>query len=61
MKELPKAYDPKENEEKIYQQWEKSGFFNPDNLPVKKNAETYTIVIPPPNVTGELHMGSCFK
>jgi len=57
MKELPKTYDPKENEEKIYQQWEKSGFFNPDNLKVKKNAKTYTIVIPPPNVTGELHMG----
>ena len=57
MKELSKAYEPKENEEKIYQQWEESGFFNPDNLDVKKDAKTYTIVIPPPNVTGELHMG----
>ena len=57
MKELSKAYEPKENEEKIYQQWEESGFFNPDNLNVKKDAKTYTIVIPPPNVTGELHMG----
>ena len=57
MKELPKAYNPKENEEKIYQQWEKSGFFNPDKLKVKKTAKNYSIVIPPPNITGELHMG----
>ena len=57
MEELPKTYDSKENEEKIYRQWEKSGFFNPDKLDVEKNAKTYTIVIPPPNITGELHMG----
>jgi len=54
--ELPKQYDPKQTEEKIYALWEKSGFFNPDNLP-KENKKPYTIVIPPPNVTGELHMG----
>ena len=52
--EMPKAYNPKETESKIYQLWEKSGFFNPDKLKSKK---TYSIVIPPPNVTGELHMG----
>jgi valyl-tRNA synthetase len=57
MKELPKAYNPKENEDKIYRLWEKSGFFNPDKLKVKKTAKTYAIVIPPPNITGELHMG----
>src|SRR4030043_1065048 len=50
------AYDPKNVEEKIYQLWEKSGFFNPDNLPTKSR-KTYTIVVPPPNVTGTLHMG----
>ena len=53
-KELPSAYDPKKTEEKIYEMWEKSGYFNPDNLPA---AKSYTIVVPPPNVTGSLHMG----
>lgn len=52
--DLPKAYNSKETEDKIYQLWEDSGFFNPDNLKGKKS---YSIVIPPPNVTGELHMG----
>ena len=54
--DLPKAYNPKEVEYKIYQLWEKSGFFNPDKLP-KRHKKPYTIVIPPPNVTGELHIG----
>ena len=54
--ELPKAYDPKETENKIYQLWEKSGFFNPDKFPGRRK-KTYTIVMPPPNITGELHMG----
>mgnify|MGYP001606300921 FL=1 len=54
--ELPKAYDPKKTEDKIYNLWLKSGFFNPDKLP-KRHKKPYTIVIPPPNVTGELHMG----
>ena len=50
------AYEPKQVEDKIYQLWEKSGFFNPDKLP-KRHKKPYTIVIPPPNVTGELHIG----
>ena len=59
--ELPKTYDSKKAEDKIYELWEKSGFFNPDNC-VKagvatKNAEVFSIVLPPPNVTGTLHMG----
>jgi len=54
--ELPKNYNPKEVEPRIYQLWEDSGFFNPDNLPARKK-ESFCIVIPPPNVTGELHMG----
>ena len=54
--ELSKTYDPKEVENKIYQLWLRSGFFNPDKLP-KKHKKPYTIVIPPPNVTGELHIG----
>jgi len=51
-----KAYNPKDVEDKIYRLWLKSGFFNPDKLP-KTHKKPYTIVIPPPNVTGELHMG----
>ncbi len=53
---LPKAYNPKIVEDKIYKLWLRSGFFNPDKLP-KTHKKPYTIVIPPPNITGELHMG----
>lgn len=56
-----KPYSPAESEGRIYELWEKSGFFNPDNLPPYKGAERtepYTIMLPPPNVTGTLHMGS---
>src|ERR1035437_1432271 len=58
-----KPYNPVETEERIYELWEKSGFFNPDNLPADKpnsgkNGEPFSIVLPPPNVTGVLHMGS---
>jgi len=54
--ELPKIYNPKKVENKIYKLWEKSSFFNPDKLPGKRK-KTYTIVIPPPNITGSLHIG----
>ncbi len=54
--ELPKAYNPKIVEDKIYKLWEKSGFFNPDKT-LNKKKESFCIVIPPPNVTGELHIG----
>ena len=61
MKELAKAYEPQKTENKIYKLWEKSGFFNPDVLVkkkvVKKTAKPFSIVLPPPNVTGTLHMG----
>ena len=53
---MDKAYSSKNVEDKIYQLWEKSGFFNPNKLP-KSHKKPYTIVIPPPNVTGALHMG----
>jgi len=55
-KELPSQYNPKNVEESIYRKWETSGFFNPDNLP-KRKRETFSIVVPPPNITGSLHMG----
>ncbi len=54
--EFDKPYDPKTVEPEIYKKWEESGFFNPDNLPGERK-ETFTIAIPPPNVTGVLHMG----
>ena len=61
MKELPKAYEPKKHEDKIYKKWEDSGFFNPDVCIEKgitdKDAEAFSMVLPPPNVTGTLHMG----
>ncbi|HPC12654.1 MAG TPA: class I tRNA ligase family protein, partial [Candidatus Paceibacterota bacterium] len=53
---LLKPYDPKETEPRIYKKWEESGFFNPDNLP-ERHKEKYSIMMPPPNVTGVLHMG----
>lgn len=57
-------YNPKETEENIYKAWEESGFFNPDNLPEKnpktsagQEKEVFSMVLPPPNVTGKLHLG----
>ena len=52
---LPKAYDPKKTEDKIYQIWEKSGFFNPDNLTGK--GKPFTIIMPPSNANAPLHIG----
>ncbi|MBU4375023.1 valine--tRNA ligase [Patescibacteria group bacterium] len=57
IKELPKAYEPSKYEDGIYKKWEKSGFFNPDNLDLPKNAPSYTIILPPPNITDKLHLG----
>ena len=57
MRELEKVYDPKSVENKIYKMWESGGYFkgviDPDRVP-------FTIVIPPPNVTGQLHLGHAF-
>ncbi|MDD5952076.1 MAG: valine--tRNA ligase [Oscillospiraceae bacterium] len=53
-KELAKAYDPHEVEDRIYQFWMDNGYFHAEPDPKKK---PYTIVIPPPNITGQLHMG----
>ncbi len=54
MKELAKAYNPREVEDKIYKSWEEKGLFSAKANPKKK---PYCIVIPPPNITGILHMG----
>src|SRR3989338_3708883 len=54
--DFDKPYDPKAVEPEIYEKWEKSGFFNPDKLP-KKWTKTFTVVMPPPNANGALHIG----
>ena len=56
-KEIPKQYTPSNYEDKIYEKWEKSGYFNPDNLECAEDAPTYTIILPPPNITDKLHLG----
>ena len=55
--DLPKAYDHTQAEGKIYQAWIDSGYFNPDKLPNSETRQPYTIIMPPPNVTGTLHIG----
>jgi len=52
--EMPKAYNPAAVEAAIYERWEKSGAFTPQ---VRPGEEPYTIIMPPPNLTGELHLG----
>ncbi len=58
---LLKPYDPKETEDRIYKMWEESGFFNPDVCIEKgvteSDAKPFSIILPPPNVTGTLHLG----
>ena len=61
MKDLPKAFESKKYEDNISKKWEESGFFNPDACVAggvtHKDAPYFSIVLPPPNVTGTLHMG----
>lgn len=51
-----KPYNPSETETRLYEAWEKSGYFNPDNLPGERK-DSFTIVMPPPNANGNLHAG----
>ena len=53
-KELSKLYEPSQVEDRIYDFWQKGGYFH---AKIDKNKTPYTIVIPPPNITGQLHMG----
>ena len=54
MKELAKTYDPKGIEDRLYQKWEDNKYFHAE---VDRSKKPFTIVMPPPNITGELHMG----
>jgi valyl-tRNA synthetase len=58
--ELSKTYDPKAAESRHYERWERLGCFRPE-INENKNADTFSIVIPPPNVTGSLHMGHALQ
>ncbi|MEP6820554.1 MAG: valine--tRNA ligase [bacterium] len=58
--EIPKQYDPKEAEQNHYERWEKQGCFAPE-INRDANAPAFSIVIPPPNVTGSLHMGHALQ
>lgn len=63
--ELPKAYDPRQVEDKIYQLWMESGFFTPENLPLRqaqgKPEKKFVTCIAPPNITGEIHLGHALE
>ncbi len=72
LKELPKAYEPQQYEDNIYKLWEESGFFVPEAHPHccarlglgednPDNREPYSIMMPPPNVTGVLHLGHALE
>ncbi|MEK7659416.1 MAG: valine--tRNA ligase [Patescibacteria group bacterium] len=65
MLELPKAYNPKEVEDKIYKLWEESGFFSPEKTKKKGLAglaqKKFVAAIAPPNITGELHIGHALE
>src|SRR5690349_10924261 len=60
MIDIPKTYDPKEADRHHYARWEERGYFGPE-INKDPNARPYTIVIPPPNVTGSLHMGHALQ
>jgi len=53
-KELAKTYDPKGLEERLYKKWEDNKYFHAE---VDRSKKPFTIVMPPPNITGQLHMG----
>src|SRR6266850_7997234 len=58
--DIPKQYDPKQAEQHHYERWEKNGYFAPE-INRDSQAPVFSIVIPPPNVTGSLHMGHALQ
>src|SRR3989440_433611 len=60
MTDIPKTYDPKQAEQHHYARWEEGGYFAPE-INHDAGAPVFTIVIPPPNVTGSLHMGHALQ
>jgi valyl-tRNA synthetase len=60
-REKPKPYSPHEHETRIYARWLESGYFTPENLPHAEKREPFTIIMPPPNATGTLHLGHALE
>src|SRR5688500_5315006 len=61
---MEKTYSPRDIEQRIYRQWEENGWFAPevvDREGARSTGKSYCIMIPPPNVTGTLHMGHAFQ
>ena len=56
--DMEKTYTPENFESSTYQKWEKEGFFKPS---YDESKDSYSIALPPPNVTGSLHMGHAFQ
>ncbi|CAI8030869.1 Valine--tRNA ligase [Geodia barretti] len=54
LSEIPRAYEPQSVEQRIYDFWSDGGYFTPE---IDHEREPFTVIMPPPNVTGELHMG----
>ena len=52
--EMSKTYDPSEFESRLYKEWEEKGYFKAE---IDKKKEPFTIMMPPPNITGQLHLG----
>jgi valyl-tRNA synthetase len=68
LEKFKKPYDHTATEEDIYKRWESSGYFNPDNLPLRLDTqgkpvkmEPFSLILPPPNVTGTLHLGHAYE
>lgn len=61
MKDLPKQYDPKQHESTVYKQWEESGAFKPNQEALEAGKKPFVIMLPPPNITGSLHMGHALE
>jgi valyl-tRNA synthetase len=60
MTDIPKTYDPQQAEQSHYARWESEGYFAPE-INKDPDAPVFSIVIPPPNVTGSLHMGHALQ
>ena len=58
---MPKQYDPNQHESKIYQKWEDAAAFQPNLDAIKAGRQPFTIMLPPPNITGSLHMGHALE
>lgn len=63
--DMPKAYNAKEHEDRLYKEWEEGGFFHPETMieedKLDAKAEPFSLMMPPPNVTGVLHLGHALE